>query len=354
MRDKTFISYCLLLVLLAGLALEYVVLPRWFGLPRDALLMGFAATPGTVVDGQVINPMGFTGDVVDGSEPAGAWRVLVLGSSTMFNRHMADHLKAALQQRSHRPVVLLDAGLRSHTTRADVIKLQWLLSHRWDTVLVYDGINDLWANHVQPADYRPDYGHLDPWYVRHPALAHSLVLRYGYNTAWHALRAVNRWTGERLFPDYQFVFPKKPHANAAGYAADQAFADNLTTIIEASRAHGAEPVLLTFAYHLPAHYSRQAFLAGELDYHNPDQYDARDVFNWGSPDYVRTGLERQNARVRALAAQYGVRLVDIDQAMSHRGEWFGDVCHFNATGVEVFAGQIASALLPAAPGSVPE
>jgi lysophospholipase L1-like esterase len=237
--------------------------------------------------------MGFTGDVVDSATPPDAWRVLVLGSSTMFNRHMADQLKAALQQRTQRRVVLVDAGLRSHTTRANLIKLQYLLRHRWDHVLVYDGINDLWANHVLPEDFRSDYGHLDPWYVRNAVLDHSLLARYSFDAGYRWLQGVRRFVSASRFPDYQFVFPKKPYINAADFAALHSFSDNLASIVRLVRAHGAEPVLMTFAYHLPVDYSRQAFLDGRLDYHNPDGYDPRDVYNWGPPHYVREGLTQQ-------------------------------------------------------------
>lgn len=334
MRRHAFALYCLLLTTLAVLAAEFVLLPRLHGLPRATLLAGFAATPGDVIDGQRINTLGFTGDDIALQKPADTVRILLLGSSTLFNRHLGERLKTALQQRTTKNIELLDAGIRSHTTRADWLKLQLLAHYQWDYVLLYDGINDLWANHVLPEDFHTDYRQLDPWYHRNALLDNSLLARYSYNLLYH------RW----LSPGYQFVFPKKPFVNAANFASVQAFAGNVEAIVALAKTSGARPVLLTFAFHLPANYSRQAFLAGELDYRNPDNYDSRDVFNWGPPDYVREGLTRQNRIVRELAEKHRVKLVDIDSAMSGHGHWFGDVCHFNDDGVDVFVDIVANSL----------
>jgi hypothetical protein len=345
MRRHAFVLYCLLLSAIAVLAAEFVLLPHLRGLPRATLLTGFAATPGEVVDGQRINRLGFTGDEIARNKPANTVRVLVLGSSTMFNRHLGERLRMALQQKTAKRVELLDAGIRSHTTRADLLKLQLLADYQWDYVLLYDGINDLWANHVLPQDFRADYAQLDPWYHRNFLLDHSLLARYSYNLLLQQIHTANRKMGNRFFPDYQFVFAKKPYVNAAGFASLSAYADNVQSIISLSQKIGAKPVLLTFASHLPENYSRQDFLDGKLDYSNPDNYDSRDVFNWGPPDYVREGLGKQNAVLRDLAEKNAVQLIDVDLAMSGKGRWFGDVCHFNDDGVDVFTRIVAGMLL---------
>ena len=346
MRRHAFLLYCSLLVTLAVLAAEFVLLPRAGGLPRETLLMGFAAQPGTVIDGQTINSMGFTGDVVSPVKPANTLRVLVLGSSTLFNRHMAEHLKTALQARTSQRVELVDAGIRSHTSRADLYKLQLLATYAWDYVLIYDGINDLWANHVLPEDYRSDYAQLDPWYQRNWLLDHSLLARYAQISLYWHINTFNKQWGEPLFRAYQFVFPKKAFVNAAQFSSVQSFANNLDAMVQRIREAGGKPVLMTFAFHLPANYTRQAFLDKQLDYSNPDNYDARDVFNWGPPDYVREGLTRENAAIRAYAQQQQLALIDMDALMSGHGQWFGDICHFNDDGVAIFADHVARTILP--------
>jgi hypothetical protein len=344
MRRYAFALYCLLLSVLAVLAAEFVLIPHMNALPRATLLAGFAATPGENIDGQLINNLGFTGDAIALQKPADTVRVLVLGSSTMFNRHMGERLKAALQQKTGKKIELLDTGIRSHTTRADVVKLQLLAPYQWDVVLFYNGINDLWANHVLPEDFHADYRQLDPWYQRNILLDNSLLARYIYNALYWQLRTINKKLGQPFFPDYQFVFPKKPYINAANFASLPAFSSNLEHIITVSKSLGAKPVLMTFAFHLPENYSRQAFLDKSLDYNNPDNYDSRDVYNWGPPDFVREGLSRQNAILREIAKKQGVLLIDVDAQMSGQGRWFGDVCHFNDAGVDVFTALVAGAL----------
>ncbi len=344
-RRYAFVLYCTLLLLAAILLAEYLLLPRVFGMPRAMLLLGFTATPDAVIDGQRINTLGFTGDVIAVNKPPNTVRVLVLGSSTMFNRHMADQLKTTLQKNiPDKNIELLNAGIRSHTTHADVVKLQYLSAYHWDYVLFYNGINDLWANHVLPQDFYSDYRHIDPWNRRNVLLDHSLLARHLYNNSYTWLRVINQKLHFSLFPNYQFVFPKKPYINAADFSSLPVFIRNVNTIVDTSLRLGAKPILITFAYHLPGHYSRQAFLQQQLDYNNPDHYDSRDVYNWGPPDYVREGLKRENAGLRDIATQRAVPLLDIDAAMSNHGVWFGDVCHFNTDGVAVFAERVAQAM----------
>ncbi|HRG50316.1 MAG TPA: SGNH/GDSL hydrolase family protein [Pseudomonadales bacterium] len=344
-RRYAFVLYCSLLLLSAVLLAEFVLLPRLFGMPRAMLLLGFTATPETVIDGQRINALGFTGDAVSENKAPNTVRILLLGSSTMFNRHMAEKLKAALQKTlPDKNIELLDVGIRSHTTQADVAKLQYFAQYDWDFVLFYNGINDLWANHVLPQDFYADYRHIDPWHRRNMLLDNSLLARHLYNTGYTWLRTLNQQFDYAFFPNYQFVFPKKPYLNAAQFASLSVFERNINAIVDTSLRNGAKPILLTFAYHLPANYSRQSFLQQTLDYRNPDHYDSRDVYNWGPPDYVRAGLQQENAVLRNIAAQRNVFLIDIDATMSGRGEWFGDVCHFNNEGVAVFSAQVASAL----------
>jgi lysophospholipase L1-like esterase len=344
-RRYAFVLYCSLLLLSAVLLAEFVLLPRLFGMPRAMLLLGFTATPETVIDGQRINALGFTGDAVSENKAPNTVRILLLGSSTMFNRHMAEKLKAALQKTlPDKNIELLDVGIRSHTTQADVAKLQYFAQYDWDFVLFYNGINDLWANHVLPQDFYADYRHIDPWHRRNMLLDNSLLARHLYNTGYTWLRTLNQQFDYAFFPNYQFVFPKKPYLNAAQFASLSVFERNINAIVDTSLRNGAKPILLTFAYHLPANYSRQSFLQQTLDYRNPDHYDSRDVYNWGPPDYVRAGLQQENAVLRNIAAQRNVALIDIDAAMSGHGEWFGDVCHFNNEGVAVFSAQVASVL----------
>jgi hypothetical protein len=125
-------------VALAWVLAEFVFLPRSFGVPRATALFGLMANT-TKVDDTEINALGFTGDVPGEIKQPSEKRILLLGGSAMFNRRLAVRLKTALQARSVHPVVVLDAALRSHTSRASVIKYRYLAKYRFDYVVINEG-----------------------------------------------------------------------------------------------------------------------------------------------------------------------------------------------------------------------
>lgn len=326
-----FLAYSAVLILLTLALLEFYLLPLQLGMPRELALLGFAAPPGQAIDGQRINNAGFSGEQPTLTAQPKELRLLILGASNMFNRHLGDTVQQALAaSQSSLKVKVTNAALRSHTSRADLLKWRHLSRYHWDYVLIYNGINDLWANHVAAEKFAEDYRHLSPWYRRNSWLDHSLIARLVYNRVY-------QWRDCGVDP----VFPQKETMNAANDTAMVTYRDNLQQLLTEIRAAGAVPLLATQAYHLPENYSRRAFLDGELDYVNPDNYDRRDVFNRGEPAYVRAGLQQQNQLVRQLAAELGVSLFDVDKQMTGQAQWFGDVCHFNADGVRYFSEQLA-------------
>lgn len=319
-----FITSLICCVLLFG---EFLLLPAMSGLDRKTLLMGFAAKPGTEIDGQLINGMGFTGDDITQEKPAGSVRILLLGGSVLFNRHMSERMKPMLEKTfSGSKVELVNAGLRSHTTRSSLLKMQLLAGYHFDYVLVYHGINDLWANHITPDGFRQDYAHLNSWYERSWLLDHSTLARSVFNL----------WRARNPLPAPQYIFPEKPYINLCHYCSVQSFSDNLQQVIELANDSGAQVILATFASSIPTDYSRKRFLAGEMEYVNPDNYDRRDVFNWGPPAYVSEGIRQHNEALKALASRNSLPLWDAAATLDNEITLFGDACHFNDDGVERF------------------
>jgi hypothetical protein len=191
------LSVTLLVLVVAELA----VLPRRDApLPRAIQLLGFHAVPGQVLDDTPISALGFAGDAIDVGKPPGTVRVLMLGASAFFNRRMALRLKSALQERTEARVEVVGAALRTHTSMASVLKYRALRKYAFDCVLVYHGINDLWANNAPPERFRDDYSHMGGWYARGPLLDRSLIAR----------RAYNRWVHEGV----NYVFPGPVNGNA--------------------------------------------------------------------------------------------------------------------------------------------
>jgi lysophospholipase L1-like esterase len=319
MKRAAYVAYLLTLLTLALAVVEFIILPRrdW-PLPREMQLMGFAAPPNTMVDDTPISAMGFAGDAIEVAKPAGTRRVLMLGASAFFNRRMAERLKERLATASEQPIEVVGAALRSHTTMSSVLKYRVLGRYNFDDVLIYHGMNDLWANLVPPEQFDDDYRHLGCAYHRGILLDCSLLARSVY---------------ERFFCHVDPPqFSRVPLHNAAGFASERTFRRNLLTLVEEARSRGARPILITMAWSIPEEYTRERFEAGAVGYHNPDKYDAWGVELWGYPDYVREGMARHNRIVRALSAEMNVSLIDAEAFMTHNPALFGDPCHLNEEG----------------------
>lgn len=335
-------------LLAAGLVLGAVValvavaetwlLPALRGLPRAAYLNGFVADAEVEAD-VTLNALGLTGDALaPGPRSPDTLRVLTLGGSVLFNRHMTERLRGELEAASVRPVEILGGALRAHTTWSSLHKWRWLRDRGFDLVLIQHGINDLKANHVAPADFREDYGHLGPWYRRGPLLDHSVIARVVHN--------------ELLWRRPSFVLM------GSGLRSVEVLARNLDTLVEEVRAAGARPVLLSLPWWIPSDYSYEAFVAGALPYANPERYDYCPVELWGPVDWVREGLQRTGVAVHALAGRRDVPLVDVARHFGSDPALFGDVCHPSERGAAVFARYVVGELaargwLGAAPGRAP-
>jgi len=301
---------CSLVLLVAA---DLWLLPRFLPLPRATWLMGWAI-PTSELEDVRINAAGFTGDDVTGPKPPGTRRVLTLGGSVLFNRRFTERLRAELVRRSDRPVELLGAALRSHTSRSSVLKWRLLRERGFDVVVIYEGINDLFANHIPPDGYREDYGHLGPWYVRGPLLDRSVIARLLYNNLLYR--------------------PPRHVVGASGFRSAGTLRANLRELVADVRACGAAPVLSTFAWAIPPDYTHERFVAGEAGYANPERYDYCPVELWGPPAWVREGLQRQNLVVHEVARETRTRLFDAEAVLGKDLRWFGDVCHPSEAGVD--------------------
>jgi lysophospholipase L1-like esterase len=315
------------LPLAAALSVLLPVAELWLppllrGLPRETYLMGFAAVPGTVVDDVTINAMGFTGDVVAPAKPPATVRVLTLGGSALFNRRMAVRVRERLQRLGPLRVEVVGAALRTHTSRSSVLKYELLRRYHFDYVLLYGGINDLWANHVAPADFREDYSHLGPWYRRGPWLDRCVTCRLLYNAAARA--------------------PAPRTDRPLHFASVRTFARNLTQIVDMAAEDRATPVLMTFAWSVPPDYSYEAFAAGRIAYDNPTNYDRWPVELWGPRGWVVEGLQRHNAVVRELARSRRLPFIDQEALIGKDLRWFGDPCHLSEAGTDRFVENVAA------------
>lgn len=307
---------------------EFLVAPHiikeWEGRPRSVALCGFSGTPNTVVDDVAINAEGYTGPLVSeaGNRPD-AIRVVTLGGSAMFNRRMGERIGEGLQKLTKRPVDVYGGALRVHSSRSSLIKYRAHFRRlKPDFVIVYHAINDLWMNHYTPPGYRADYSHYSPWNRRNALLNHSMFAR-------------------SLFNRFMWKGTVADAHNGMNFKAEESFQENLRGIVRETRADGAVPVLMTFAWHLPANYDHHAFLSGQVGYNNPERYDPQPVSVWGTDDYVKEGLRRHNEVIRKISVEEKVSMVDQQKLLGEKIENFGDLCHPSEIGVDRFVANLA-------------
>ena len=325
---------------------EWLILP-WPSrpVPRSIQLTGFHAQPNAMIDDAATNALGFTGDVPAQTKPGDSIRILTLGASALFNRRMTERLAASLsravgtsnQARQPLRIEVLGAALRSHTSASSLIKYRALRKYDFDLVLIYHGINDLLANNIAAQDYRSDYRHLDPWYRRGPVLDHSLLARRLYN----AVNALQYPSTIRISGSY----PAANTENGADFAAAADFEHNLRLLTTEIRADGAEPLLMSFAYNIPEDYSRDGFEQGLLGYVNPTRYDACPIELWGSPGYVRQGLDLHNQAIRRIVDDLQPHFIDQKRLLGEDLVLFGDICHLNEAGTDRFIANIRDYLV---------
>ena len=325
MKIKIIFSFFLLLTVFATIIFgEFFLIPYKKELSRELFLMGFSAIPNSLVDDTLINSMGFTGDSIDIMKMRGTIRILTLGGSVMFNRRMTERLKNRFNTITIQHIEILGAALRTHTTMSSVLKYKLLSKYNFDFVLIYHGINDLWANHTALEDFKDGYSHLNPWYKRNFLLDHSLICRIIYN---------------------RFIYRKPATVLQAAFVdlpGERTFERNLITLIKAISKNGSIPILMTFAWNIPGNYTIESFKSNTLGYNNPTNYDKWPVELWGSPEYVREGLQRHNRIVRQIANINNVLLIDQEKPLGESLYWFGDVCHLSEEGTEKFINNISN------------
>ena len=311
--------------------IEYFWIPMSAHLPRKLLLIGHIGIPGETIDDTPINSMGFTGNEIELDKPEGTTRILTLGGSAFFNRLMTQRLEKNLQKVSEKRVEILGAALRRHTSMSSLRKFEALKEYQFDVVLIYHGINDLWANHVSFEEYKEDYSHLGPWYKRNFFLDNSLLLRRVYNS----------WISPVDTQNIFYLYPPKTSENLSNFASERNFSNNLKSIIRIARENGTVPILMTFAWNIPESYSKEKFDSFLVGYNNPENYDRRPVELWGSKVYVREGLIRHNDIIRRLSEEMNVLVIDQEKLLGKNLRWFGDVCHLSDEGTNFFIKNIS-------------
>jgi lysophospholipase L1-like esterase len=293
--------------------------------------VGVAETPGVETVWQSFYPELYRSGAMDArlGPDDGSYDVLLLGGSVL--EQAAPAFQRALRREFGDRFRLFNLARAAHTSRDSFLKSSHLGNRHFDLVIFYHAINDARMNRCADAAFREDYTHV-PFY-----------------RAFQARLALGRME----LTD----FVKRDLAEASPTGTDDAtsklysgriktanaFRHNLEPIVQAAENRHCPIVLMSFAYHLPANYSDDAFRAKRLDY-GPSPFGT-EISLWGTPDGVRAAMDTHNRVIREVAGRHkNVIFVDQKGTLPADGRHFIDPCHLTEQGNELFVRHVMDAL----------
>jgi hypothetical protein len=276
--------------------------------------------------------------------------VLILSGSVFHPRYgeLEATLASALKERYHGRVRLHNLAWPAHTSRDSYIKYKSLRDKPFDLVIVYDGINEVRANNCPSWMFRKDYSHYS-WYRRLNqkekfADTPLLVLPYTVN---YFLSKIEEKTGSAVTVPTDNQGEKwLKYGNEV--KTPPSLKANLENILDIARAKHDRVLLMTQAYYVAPGYTKERFLAKQLDYDG----HSMPIELWGRPANVVATLEAHNAVIRDLAGAHpDVIFVDQDRLMPKAGTYFADICHLTPEGCRQFVARLLDPVMRAVPPS---
>jgi GDSL-like Lipase/Acylhydrolase family len=277
-------------------------------------------------------------DQVAAGHAADSFDVLLLGGSVVYPAFgkINERLESALQDKLGRKVRLVNLSYPGRTSLDSRLKYEYAADKRWDLVLVYHGINDVYLNNCPPGKFRSNYAHA---YRRYGA---QYDLRRHTEVGLFELPFTVTFLAKSL-PEH-WNLTSAPGKNYQMYGNDirtpPSFEANLEAIAVAAEKRGDPVVLSTFAYYLPANYSEDAFRAKALDY-GSHSCPAR---MWGEAPNVARTLDLHNEAVRRVADRHGLTLIDQRANMPDGKRYYNDPCHLTDEGCARWVENVISGL----------
>lgn len=248
--------------------------------------------------------------------------VLLLGGSVLDQT--AGLWEAELSRQSDRPVRVFNLAMSAHSSRDSRVKYSRLKGRTFDWVVVYHGINDVPLNYAKDEDFRDDYTHVK-WhssFQRRLKDGHMKVADVTANI-FTSLTVRNR-----PFPE---MYPHGTTLRTPG-----PFGENIAAIVDQATGARSRVVLMTFAWHLPADYSEERFLAGDFDY--ADGQFRMPAEDWGKPSQIPPLVDAHNKQIERVADEHSgdgaVVFVDQAELLSDSAENFCDICHLSPDGCD--------------------
>lgn len=254
--------------------------------------------------------------------------VLLLGGSVA--EQVAEKLQAQFEAQTDQPVHVYSVARAAHSTRDSLNKFRRLSDKKFDAVIIYHGINEVSMSYIEDSKYKDDYSHC------------------GWYRSFERRIKAGRMTISEISQDIFTTIGRAPEVENLAYGDNiktgPAFHNNLTSITETAKRNGSTVVLMSFAWYIPANYSKARMRAKELDYVE-GQYDMP-VEKWGRVKDIPRMLKVHNVAARKVADEQQVLFVEQSKLLGGSDN-FCDVCHLSPAGCLNFARNTVAELVQA-------
>jgi hypothetical protein len=260
-------------------------------------------------------PLGYRGDDFPVEKPAGLFRIVVLGGSTVYTEKVKDNartfttqLEMILHDEYHyTDVQVINAGVPGYSSWESLINLEFrVLDLEPDLIIIYQNTNDVHARLAEPTAYRGDNtGAIRQW--RGPTVAW-----WEYSTLLRILSRKLEYTDQVQLNDFVDALTQLEYTQGDAVAALHEnppiyFRRNLINMIAVAQANNVKVMLATWA-------------------HSPyfDDYAATDLY--------QQAYQEQNDLILQLAQERQVPVFDFAAVMPQDREYWADGRHVNEAG----------------------
>ena len=272
--------------------------------------------PGTQIRDMTVNSIGCIGDEMSLEKAGNEKRVLLLGGSTSFSRVYVETVKEVLVAAYPKnEIQVVSCGKPRYTSAVNLANLQKnLIQYQPDVIVLYLGINDNLYNTFYWVEGIPEVGFFD-WKTTEESIFLKLL-------NYHILKK---------------KFYATPHFGPEHLRSGPIFRENIVGMIELARKQDINVLLSTFAISHPSpsvEWLNWLRSIEEVHFHF-----------WGSIESTILGVHKHNDILRALARDYKLPIVSIDEELSGKYKNFIDLCHFHDEGNKVFGTLIGEGVI---------
>jgi len=279
-----------------------------------------------------LNEWGFRGDDLTREPPAGCDRIMVLGASETFGLYESERMEFPAQLAARLKAVgcheVVNAAIPGMTVKRMVpYWTMWASRFAPRVVLVYP--SPMFYLDEPPPALSTLAAPAPSWWEHSRALSRAHDVYRAMPRFMKRLR--ERWVVARAMRGRSdaWLFRTVPADRVALYAND------LTELLTAIRAQGAQPMVIT-------HATRAAWPPRPEDLEDAEAM--RMIFPRATAEVILAFERVAAAATERVAADLQVPVIDVAAALAGRRELFADLVHFNDDGAALGADVIAAAL----------